>query len=479
MFKSVRTRITLHMALLMVLLLVASGIAVREVMRLQDLSTRVAEIDDSIRRVQQVATAMRDAYAHQAHIIILDDRSHLDHYGDTWAAAVRTVTAARAVLHEPADVEQLEGIARVVNDLDSTFRSELLPHIPGGGGARFAAVHDKAIHLVEAGQAMADALTRRLDAQAADIRSAVSAARQDLLLRCALLVAAGLLLSVVMTIVLDQQIAVPLRRLEVAARRLGNGDLTTRVFAEGNDELASLAQHFNEMATELQVRERRLLEAERLAGVGRLAAGVAHEINNPLGVMLGYVTLIERACDNDDVKTDAQMIRAEIRRCQYIVAGLLELARPPRLNLAAVDVEAIARAAAAALLPLADGQDRVRIRVDGHVRGRADEGKLMQILRNLYANASEAAPDTAIDVVIGGTGDALVIAVTDAGPGLTDEARARLFEPFFTNKPGGTGLGLAVSRSLAEAHGGTLRHVDTAVGATFCVTLPRAPKDLT
>ena len=188
------------------------------------------------------------------------------------------------------------------------------------------------------------------------------------------------------------------------------------MFAEGNDELASLAQHFNEMATELQVRERRLLEAERLAGVGRLAAGVAHEINNPLGVMLGYVTLIERACDNDDVKTDAQMIRAEIRRCQYIVAGLLELARPPRLNLAAVDVEAIARAAAAALLPLADGQDRVRI---------------------------------------------------------------RLFEPFFTNKPGGTGLGLAVSRSLAEAHGGTLRHVDTAVGATFCVTLPRAPKDLT
>ncbi len=475
MFKSVRTRITLLMALLMVLLAVASGLAVREVLRSQELSARVASIDETVRRVQRVATAMRDAYAHQAHIIILDDRSHLDHYGDTQAAAVRAVVAARAALHEPADVADLEGIARVVDDLDTSFRRDLLPHIPIVDGARFAPAHDTAIHLVEAGQGIADALITRLDTRADDIRAAVATTRRGLLLRCALLCAAGLLLSIIVTVILDRQISIPVGRLEVAARRLGDGDLTTRVLAEGDHELASLAQHFNEMATELQERERRLLEAERLAGVGRLAAGVAHEINNPLGVMLGYVTLIERAGD-DTVKADALMIRAEIGRCQHIVAGLLELARPPGLQLVDVDLEAVAREAAAPLLPLGDGQPRVRIRREGPVTARVDEGKLMQILRNLYANASEAAPDTAVDVVIGVAGDAVVIAVTDAGLGLNQEAKARLFEPFFTNKPGGTGLGLAVSRSLAEAHGGTLQHVDTSVGATFRLTLPRSPK---
>lgn len=475
MFSSVRARITLAMASLVALLALASAIAVREVVRLEELSLQVAEIDAATSSLHRLAIAMRDAYAHQAHILILDDRSHLDHYGETHEAALRAVVAARATLKEPADHAELEGIARVVVDLDASFRSELLPLIIPGGGSRQGVAHEKAIHLVEHGQATADKLTHRLDARAAAIRTAVQATRERLFGRCALLFAAALALAVVVTVLLDRQISVPVRRLETAARRLGDGDLTTRVPADGSHELASLARHFNEMASELQERERKLLEAERLAGIGRLAAGVAHEINNSLGVMLGYGRLIERSVD-DGVRADAAMVRAEIARCQHIVAGLLDLARPPRLALDDVDLAVVARDAAQPFGAVPDGRPRVRVRVtpDEHCIAVVDEGKVLQILRNLYDNAVEADPDQPVEVELGHTEDVVHIAVRDHGAGLSAEAKARLFEPFFTSKPKGTGLGLAVSRTFAQAQGGTLERVDVDGGTCFLLTLPRA-----
>ncbi|MDP2343994.1 MAG: HAMP domain-containing sensor histidine kinase [Deltaproteobacteria bacterium] len=479
MFSSVRARITLAMASLVALLALASAVAVREVMLLEALSQQVAEIDAATSSLHRLAIAMRDAYAHQAHVVITDDRSHLDHYGETHAAALRAVVAARATLKDPGDLVELEGIARVVVDLDTSFRTDLLPLIASASPQR-AAAHDKAIHLVEHAQGAADKLTRRLDARAADIRTAVQASRERLFGRCALLLAAALLLAVVVTALLDRQVSVPVRRLEAAVRRLGDGDLSTRVRADGDDELASLARHFNEMASELQEREHKLLEAERLAGIGRLAAGVAHEINNPLGVMLGYVHLIERS-DDDGVKADAAMVRAEIARCQQIVAGLLDLARPPRLTLDDVDLIAVARDAAQPLGALPDGRPRVLVRALRPAEpciAIADEGKVLQILRNLYDNAVDADPDRPVEVELVRVGGAVQIAVIDHGGGLTAEAKARLFEPFFTNKPKGTGLGLAVSRTFAEAQGGTLELVDAAVdvgaaGARFVLTLPR------
>lgn len=476
MFSSVRARITLAMASLVALLALASAIAVREVVRLEELSLQVAKIDAGTASLHRLAIAMRDAYAHQAHILILDDRTHLDHYGETHDAALRAVLAARAVLTDPADQAELEASARLVVDLDSSFRTELLPLVPGGG-PRQATAHENAIHLVEKGQAIADRLTRRLDARAADIRTAVQAVRERLFGRCALLFAAALVLAVVVTVLLDRQVSVPVRCLEAGVRKLGDGDLSTRVTADGDYELASLARHFNEMASELQERERKLLEAERLAGIGRLAAGVAHEINNPLGVMLGYVRLIERS-EDAAVKEDAAMVRAEIARCQQIVAGLLDLARPPRLVLNDVDLVAVARDAAQPLGALPDGRARVAVRAlrpEESCVAVVDEGKILQILRNLYDNAVEADPDHPIDVELGQVDGRVQIAVTDHGAGLSAEAKARLFEPFFTNKPKGTGLGLAVSRTFAEALGGTLELVDNASPSTrFVLTLPRA-----
>jgi two-component system NtrC family sensor kinase len=477
MFSTVRSRIIMAMASLVVLLGVASGIAIREVMRLEALSSDVASIDEAVRRLHRVAIAMRDTYAHQAHIAIGDDRSHLDHYGETHEAALRAVDAARAVLDDPEDRARLAGIALVVVELDTSFRANLLPHVPGGG-ARVVEAHDTLIHLVEDGQRRADELTARLDARARDIRVAVEASREALLGRCAVLFATALLLAAIVALLLDRQVSVPVRSLEAAARRLGEGDLGTRVSVDGDDELGSLARHFNDMAAELQERERRLLEAERLAGVGRLAAGVAHEINNPLSVMLGYVRLIERAATDkkeDVIKADAAMIHVEIERCQHIVAGLLDLARPPRLALTDVSLVELAKDAASPLPGLADGRPRVEVHTDTTDGAMAlvDEGKVLQVLRNLLQNAVEAAPDAVVDVSVQTESQRVVVSVKDAGPGLSDDARAHLYEPFFTSKPKGTGLGLAVSRAIAEAHDGTLEHMHSDAGTTFRLTLPR------
>lgn len=493
MFSTVRARITLAMASLVVLLGAASFFAVREVMQLEALSQQVAAIDEGTHRLHVVATAMRDAYAHQAHVVILNDRSHLDHYQETQAAAVLALQAARAVLVDVDDRTALDGIARVVTDLDVTFRDELLPTIPGPGGPAVAAAHHKAMHLVEDGQARADKLVARLHSRAGEIGKAVQAARDRLLFRCAALFAVALAFSVAVAFILDRQVSSPLRELEAAAARLGKGQLTTRVAAVGNHELASLARHWNEMAAGLQERERRLLEAERLAGIGRLAAGVAHEINNPLAVMLGYVRLVERRLgrsDNSDGNSDDDragladlaMVRAEIKRCQEIVAGLLDLSRPPRLAAAPVDVVALVREAAAPLTPLPDGRARVEVTGNDQLQVVGDEGKLMQVLRNLLQNAVDAAPERAIDVAVFAENDNVVVDVKDHGPGLSDEARAHLFEPFFTSKAKGTGLGLAVSRANALAHGGALECLTTSPsgsGATFRLRLPQADAAVT
>lgn len=480
MLSSLRTRITLAMASLVSLLAVASAMAMREVATLETLSHEVADIDEATRRLQHVATAMRDAYAHQAHIVILDDRSHLDHYSDTHQAAVKSVVDARAVLHDAEDLADLVLIERAILELDASFRRDLLPSIPGGRGAGTAAAHDKAIRLVESAQATADRLTRRFDERAASIRAGAAEARDRLFGRCVLLFGAAAALALVVAVLLDRQVSAPVRSLANAAQRLGDGDLTTRVVVDGDHELARLARHFNEMAQELEERQKKLLEAERLASVGRLAAGVAHEINNPLGVMLGYVRLIEkRAVDDAVLRDDIAMVGAEIQRCQLIVSGLLDLARPPRLNRVDVDVVALVNDAAQPLQPLSDGSPRVRLRGASTATALLDEGKTLQIVRNLFQNAIDAAPDAAFDVEVAVDVDDVVITVADRGAGLSEEARARMFEPFFTSKPKGTGLGLAVSRAFAEAQAGSLAPADTSSGAAFVLRLPRHPPDRT
>ncbi|OGQ09858.1 MAG: hypothetical protein A2138_19310 [Deltaproteobacteria bacterium RBG_16_71_12] len=455
------------------MLLVAAVIAALSVSAVSQavLSARAKDVrsaDEAIAAVQRVSIAVRDAYAHQAHTVILQNRTHLGHYQEALHDARAALATARPLLRG-ADLETLESIALGLEALDENFTTSLLPHVEGGG-APLAEAHDRALDLIVEAQEGADRIAAHLEAAARTAEAAARVAeRWTVALQLAVL-AVALLLSAAVALSVDRTISRPLLGLEAAARRLAAGDLAARVTPVRDDEIGSLAHRLNEMAVELDLREKRLLDAERLAGIGRLAAGVAHEINNPLGVMLGYARLIERR-DDEAIRKDARAIVDEIARCQSIVGGLLDLARPHRLTLSDTDLAALAQEVAERM-----GDDRsVEVRARGNVVTAIDDGKVRQILHNLVQNAIEAAPTGAVTLDVDGDDpEAVHVRVRDEGPGIAPELRPRLFEPFATTKAKGTGLGLAVSASLARAHHGELALVDTPSGACFELRLPRA-----
>jgi signal transduction histidine kinase len=232
----------------------------------------------------------------------------------------------------------------------------------------------------------------------------------------------------------------------------------------GADEFAELARTFNDMTRDLSRHQAQLIEANRLASIGQVASGVAHEINNPLGIILGYAVLLrgDPALGGRDELT---IIEDEVRQCQRIVAGLLDLARPVRLHHADVELGEVVREAVSRLDESGQtGEVSIALDEPAHpVAMRADENRLRQILVNLLVNAVEAAghggATGGVAVRWRPDGARVVLEVLDRGPGIAPQALPRLFEPFFSTKAKGHGLGLAIARSLARAHGG-----DIAVG---------------
>ncbi|RKH05149.1 sensor histidine kinase, partial [Corallococcus carmarthensis] len=273
---------------------------------------------------------------------------------------------------------------------------------------------------------------------------------------------------------IGNSVARPVARLSEGAARLARGDLDVRIPEDDPGELGHLAAQLNRMTVALREHQARLVQHEKLAGIGRLAAGVAHEINNPLGVILGYVRLLQRRAEGA-LAEDLRVVEEEAVRCQDIVEGLLDLARPGRGPLEPVPLRDACEEVVSRLRESTRVGPQVSVAVLGEGTAWAQAPRLRQVLLNLVKNAAEAAGEggrVEVRIAVDAEG-ASRVAVSDSGPGVTAEARARLFEPFFTTKLSGTGLGLAVSQAIAEAHGGRI-DVDTGPlgGARFTLSLP-------
>jgi signal transduction histidine kinase len=236
--------------------------------------------------------------------------------------------------------------------------------------------------------------------------------------------------------------------------------------------------------TEIRSLAERAERADRLKQLGEMAAGVAHEIRNPLNGIEGFASLLVRDLpEGDKRRRFAQLIVEGVRDLNRTVTGLLEFTRPRRLERRAHDPVALVRAVAeivaadatAAGVDLAivdDWRDRGSVQVDG--------AQLKQVLLNLVRNAVEAAAEAhpgagRVAVALAPSAEALEILVDDDGPGVPAESRQLIFTPFHTTKEHGTGLGLAVSFAIVQLHGGTLT-VDLAPlgGARFRILLPLA-----
>jgi two-component system NtrC family sensor kinase len=293
----------------------------------------------------------------------------------------------------------------------------------------------------------------------------------------------------------------PIRRLTENIHAITGGNLNARVGGDmPNDELGVLAQDFNRMVDkldearrqiqrynvtleqkiaetrrELQATQDRLVQSEKLASLGRLAAGVAHEINNPLTNILGYSQLIEEDLPAGTPTEDLQTVQKEALRCKRIVEDLLMFARRPRPEVRSCDIASILDETIGLLKkqPLFDGVN-FKISYSGQTVCEVDPDQFKQVFTSLFVNAGEAMPEGGtVAVALGRNNGRVTVSVADSGCGMTPEQLKRIFDPFFTTKDSGTGLGLSVLHGIVEQHGGRVAvKSEPGRGSVFTIDVP-------
>ena len=304
--------------------------------------------------------------------------------------------------------------------------------------------------------------------------------------------AAATVALVVLLLWLVRSITRPVARLVDAARRIGRGDLGHRIASASSDELGTLSQAFDEMAESLERNRKQnaelqsqLVQAEKLSAVGQLISAVAHELNNPLAAVCAYAQVALMEGVPPQLKDDLGHVHHNALRCRKVVDNLLFFVRKSRQEKRLLDINA----AAASALELLDYRllKTEDVAVEQSLDPRlprviGDFQQLVQVLVNLINNACDAMDqqarypeDKRLRIATRPAAGSVELSVEDNGPGVPDEIRARVFEPFVTTKePGrGTGLGLSICRQILADHGGEISFRDREGGGTvFTLRLP-------
>jgi two-component system NtrC family sensor kinase len=276
----------------------------------------------------------------------------------------------------------------------------------------------------------------------------------------------------------------PLRRLRDAAKRIAAGDYASRIDESGPSEVADLAREFNVMGRAVQERERELVRSERLAAVGKMAAMITHEVRNPLSSIGLNTELLEEELgalpEAAEARALCRAITREVDRLAAITEDYLAFARLPTPRLAAEHLDTVVGNLATFVREdLAARAVTLEVALAGDLpRAWIDEGQIRQALLNLVRNAAEAVASDGhvwLRTRRGADPDRVEVEVADDGPGIPADALPRLFDPFFSTKEGGTGLGLALTQQIVRDHGGDIRVTSRpGQGASFVVSVPVA-----
>ncbi len=295
----------------------------------------------------------------------------------------------------------------------------------------------------------------------------------------------GMILSIVLVYRMSLSFTMPITRMTQILRKVKGSRMGGNMDESGSDELSELAKAYNRMTESLERHlemESSLAQQGKMASLGVLSSGVAHEINNPLGIILGYAAYLENKLPPDDPNLKyVQEIKRESKRSKKIVQDLLSYARAPRLAFEEVDVAALVseitdfaknHADLAGIIMVRDFEPCLR-------RIRADADHLKQVCINLILNAGAAmSGHGTLTISAHNEGeDKVRIVFDDTGPGIDPETAARIFEPFFTTRQGGTGLGLSITKQIIERHRGSIEVVsEPGKGTRVIVTLRVNPE---
>ena len=297
----------------------------------------------------------------------------------------------------------------------------------------------------------------------------------------------GVLVSTVLSYLLSRSISGPIKKLVLASKEVASGNLDTKVEITTTDELGKLAYTFNKMALALRERDDKLkeftrskiMESERLALIGQLAANVAHELNNPLTGIITYShLLLEQTKAEDPTKDFLQKIVNQADRCKEIIKGLLDFSRQKKPDITLCDVNSVLMDC----ISLVENQalfHNIQIQSGLNIdlpRVVIDPSQIERVFMNMIINAAEAMEGNGhLTIATRLDQDKSIIEVefTDTGSGIEKENLEKIFDPFFTTKDTGHGLGLAISYGIIKEHKGTiLVESEVGQGATFIIRLP-------
>jgi len=289
-----------------------------------------------------------------------------------------------------------------------------------------------------------------------------------------------------LTIFLARRYTHPIHRLLDDFKKVSSGDLSVTIPASGNDEIGELAIGFNNMVEKLREREaleKRLYEAEHLSRVGQLASGIAHEIRNPLN----YISLaidhlktemIPVCGDKSDQLSElADKIKDEVRRANYMVVNFMNYGRPLKLRKSIVKFSDILNNCLPVVQNKLDEQGcSVLLRIDSDFPSLwVDQELLRNCILNFITNAIQAMPDGGLITIAANHDAALnqaVLTFSDQGTGIAQDDISKIFQPYFTTKDVGIGLGLAITERIIKEHGGSITVVSSPEGTEFTVILP-------
>ncbi len=310
-----------------------------------------------------------------------------------------------------------------------------------------------------------------------------------------LLIALGLLCTLGPLIVYKTAtyIVAPINRLADITRKISEGDITLRAPLREHDETFSLALSFNTMLDHLQLtqeslgkslellheKQAQLVVAEKLASIGTLASGVAHELNNPLNNIYLAAQIMAKELDLDKcppiVKETMKDIFSQTLRVKRIVSDLLEFARQKAPELKKINIVSVVKDVLSQIKASVQISNiQLKLRSPEEIELRADRHLLEQVFINLFINAVDAMGESGLlSIGIDKVDDSVRINVSDTGKGISPEDIPRIFDPFFTTKEKGTGLGLAIVYGIIGKHNGEISvNSGPNKGTTFVITLP-------
>lgn len=419
-------------------------------------------IGDERKKLLELARAARELYVHQAHTFIEGGPGHLDHLSeDEEGVAAALDVVARSEGPFPLD---LAPIRMEVVRSNQWFASEVAPLARDGTLDRTAAaqLHQVAEEHAARVQAEIDGTLARLSAAENQEVERVSRATQRAWIGVGTVVIAGLALGAWVSGRLARGILVPLDALRQAVRAFGHHE-DVQVPTGGDDEVAELGRAFNEMVERVRAAEANRVERVRVQALGEIAGAVAHELMSPIAAILG---------ESRAEPIDGHRIRVEADHARRVIQGLLGYARPGEAEPEDLSVEEAAAAAVERAIPFADARGTTIRMLEGSpsVTLCAAPTAVRQVLDNLIRNAVEASTQGEAEAEAGGEIEvevhAGVVEVRDRGRGIPQHIREKLYEPFVTGRPEGTGLGLAVSQRIAHALGGRIIHRDREGGGT-------------